>query len=123
MRRAAANSLLENLDRGLPPISGWQQLYTWLGRGTGWAYFNLETGNELVPHWFGDTEYRCQQMKTNGCFSGPFFDLDAFGNGNVRLESVDEMIGPAAEKYGETERRFAQFAENFIITRKPIFVA
>jgi hypothetical protein len=122
MDREASNSMLEGLDRGLPPVTNWKQFHTWLGRGTGWAYFTRTSAKELLPHWFIDTEYRYQQRKANGYRSGPFFDVDAFSDGNVRLGSADEMFGPDAEEYGETQRGFEQLADNFIITRKRLFV-
>jgi hypothetical protein len=31
--------VLDHLDRHAKSISTWQQLYQWLGRGYGWAYF------------------------------------------------------------------------------------
>lgn len=112
--------MIEGLDRGLPPICTWQQLHQWLGRGNGWAYFTAETAKEFVPHWFVEVEYRCRQNKANGYFSGPFFDLDAFPNGLVSL-NTDEIMGPNAEG-GEPQRLFEQFGDNFIITRKPVFM-
>jgi hypothetical protein len=59
---------------------------------------------------------------TNGYPFGPFIDLEVFRDGKPRLSTEDEMMGPDAENYGETKRRFDQFADNFIITRKPVFV-
>jgi hypothetical protein len=122
MSREACNTMLEGLDRGLPPITSWQQLYVWLGRGNGWAYFTADSAKQLLPHWFVETEYKCQQEMANGYRSGPFIDLDAFRNGKPQLSSETEMIGPDAENYGETKRRLDQFEDNFIITRKSIFV-
>lgn len=117
----AASSMIEGLDRGLPPISSWRQLYQWFGRGNGWAYFTAETAKEFVPHWFIGVEYKCRQNKANGYFSGPFFDLDTFASGRVSLNAVDEMTGPNAEG-GEPQRLFEQFGDNFVITRRPIFM-
>jgi hypothetical protein len=114
--------MLQGLDRGLPPVATWQQLYNRLGRGYGWAYFTPNSANELVPHWFGNVEYKCQKNIVGGHRIGPFIDLEAFGDGVARLESVDETVGPDAENYGETKRVFDQFGDNFIITRKSVFI-
>lgn len=114
--------MLEGLDRGSPPITSWQELYCWLGRGNGWAYFTDDSAKQLLPHWFVETEYKCRQEMANGYRSGPFIDLDVFRDGRPQLLSESEMMGPDAENYGETKRIVYQFTDNFIITRKPVFV-
>jgi hypothetical protein len=43
MPHEACSIMLEGLDRDSPPITFWQQLYRWLGRGNGWAYFTADS--------------------------------------------------------------------------------
>jgi len=118
----AMNRMLEGLDRGLPPVTNWPQLYSWLGRSHGWAYFTRSSSQDLLPHWFSGVEYRCQQVLANGVRLGPFIDLEAFPTGSVSLDTAGEMFGPDAEQHGETERILAQLSDNFIVTQRPIFV-
>lgn len=125
LRRDVCKSMVEGLDKSLrlDPIATWQQFYTWLGRGHDWADFTYDFANQSLSHWFGGTEYRCrQQLRAGGYREGPFIDLDALGKEPLYLESAQEMLGSNVEDGGETMRIFHQFGDNFIITRKPIFM-
>lgn len=86
------------------------------------GYFTRDSANELMPHCFLKSEYRCQQRMSSGYRQGPFFDLDALSDGGQTLENANEMMGPDAEIHGGIQHILAQFTDNFIITRNPLFV-
>lgn len=100
---------LYKLDRGAKLIRNWPDLYSWLGRRTGWGVLPQDSAHALVFHWLSQ-QYECAKQ-TNG----PFY-VDRRFNGSVVLA---ELVGPSPEDDGF--EAFLRIAGNMVITTQPIF--
>lgn len=110
------NCALERLDIAANVINCWKDFYAWLGRGKGWAGFDKETGNRLVPHWVGEAiQYECGKSPV---VQDAFIDLNC--NFDLATLGALKIDGVSPEK--EAWKDIVRFESNFVITTKPMFI-
>jgi hypothetical protein len=118
--------VLDHLDRHARPISTWQQLYQWLGRGNGWAFFTEQTAKDLIPHWLAKVP--CSQLQDEdgqNLVGAPFLDLAMILKGiSEETKSTlqlgwENMIGDSDE-LGKLYTM--QIKSNMVITQQPLFI-
>jgi hypothetical protein len=114
---------IECLDRDTHLIANWRQFFNWLGRGHGWATFNQESAEEIVPHWLSD-EAECEYESVESAFP-PFKYIEpnlttcTFPFDEV-AESLEEIVGPSPDP--GAERWFVQLMGNMVVSRRPLFL-
>lgn len=125
---SSLDKVLSHMDREAKRIDNWQQLYQWLGTGSGSSFFTEEAAARLAAHWLSkDRKLRCHHLEVEDgtpMIDVPFIDVNlrAVGISPALMENIIsswESISGDSDPRGQLHE--LQIETNMVITQQELF--